>query len=71
MLIYIIMRNLVLHFFQISKLSEDYLALQQKLNEMILSHQLRPVMLSKDKQTNDQHSSNVCQSGNVEPYSLG
>uniref|UniRef100_A0A8B9QUM4 non-specific serine/threonine protein kinase n=1 Tax=Anas platyrhynchos TaxID=8839 RepID=A0A8B9QUM4_ANAPL len=47
---------------QISKLSEDYLALQQKLNEMILSHQLRPVMLSKDKQTNDQHSSNVCQS---------
>uniref|UniRef100_A0A8B9BEH4 non-specific serine/threonine protein kinase n=1 Tax=Anser brachyrhynchus TaxID=132585 RepID=A0A8B9BEH4_9AVES len=47
---------------QISKLSEDYLALQQKLNEMILSHQLRPVMLSKDKQTNDQLSSNVCQS---------
>uniref|UniRef100_A0A670JD63 non-specific serine/threonine protein kinase n=1 Tax=Podarcis muralis TaxID=64176 RepID=A0A670JD63_PODMU len=37
---------------QISKLSEDYLVLQQKLNEMILSHQLRPVMLSKDKQTN-------------------
>uniref|UniRef100_A0A670J9N1 non-specific serine/threonine protein kinase n=1 Tax=Podarcis muralis TaxID=64176 RepID=A0A670J9N1_PODMU len=36
----------------ISKLSEDYLVLQQKLNEMILSHQLRPVMLSKDKQTN-------------------
>ncbi|NXI65107.1 MYO3A protein, partial [Anseranas semipalmata] len=47
---------------QISKLSEDYLALQQKLNEMILSHQLRPVMLSKDKQTNDQLSSHVCQS---------
>ncbi|NXC48702.1 MYO3A protein, partial [Penelope pileata] len=46
---------------QISKLSEDYLALQQKLNEMILSHQLRPVMLSKDKQTNDQLSSHVCQ----------
>uniref|UniRef100_A0ABM5GNE3 non-specific serine/threonine protein kinase n=1 Tax=Pogona vitticeps TaxID=103695 RepID=A0ABM5GNE3_9SAUR len=37
---------------QISKLSEDYLVLQQKLNEMILSHQLRPVMLSKDRQTN-------------------
>ncbi|OXB84654.1 UNVERIFIED_CONTAM: hypothetical protein H355_001131 [Colinus virginianus] len=47
---------------QISKLSEDYLALQQKLNEMILSHQLRPVMMSKDKQTNSQHSSHVCQS---------
>uniref|UniRef100_A0A8C9F9R9 non-specific serine/threonine protein kinase n=1 Tax=Pavo cristatus TaxID=9049 RepID=A0A8C9F9R9_PAVCR len=47
---------------QISKLSEDYLALQQKLNEMILSHQLRPVMMSKDKQTNNQHSSHVCQS---------
>ncbi|XP_062423674.1 myosin-IIIa [Rhea pennata] len=47
---------------QISKLSEDYLALQQKLNEMILSHQLRPVMLSKDKQTNGQLSSHVCQS---------
>ncbi|XP_010212926.1 PREDICTED: myosin-IIIa [Tinamus guttatus] len=47
---------------QISKLSEDYLALQQKLNEMILSHQLRPVMLSKDKQTNVQLSSRVCQS---------
>ncbi|XP_048367291.1 myosin-IIIa isoform X2 [Sphaerodactylus townsendi] len=37
---------------QISKLSEDYLLLQQKLNEMILSHQLRPVKLSKDKQMN-------------------
>nr|XP_008110604.1 PREDICTED: myosin-IIIa [Anolis carolinensis] len=37
---------------QISKLSEDYMVLQQKLNEMILSHQLRPVMLSKEKQTN-------------------
>ncbi|NWS52632.1 MYO3A protein, partial [Chunga burmeisteri] len=47
---------------QISKLSEDYLALQQKLNEMILSHQLRPVMLSKDKQTNGRLSSHVCQS---------
>ncbi|XP_048806961.1 myosin-IIIa isoform X4 [Lagopus muta] len=47
---------------QISKLSEDYLALQQKLNEMILSHQLRPVMMSKDKQTNNQHSAHVCQS---------
>uniref|UniRef100_A0A8C2Y6D8 non-specific serine/threonine protein kinase n=1 Tax=Coturnix japonica TaxID=93934 RepID=A0A8C2Y6D8_COTJA len=47
---------------QISKLSEDYLALQQKLNEMILSHQLRPVMMSKDKQTNNQYSSHVCQS---------
>ncbi|NXI58977.1 MYO3A protein, partial [Chloroceryle aenea] len=47
---------------QISKLSEDYLALQQKLNEMILSHQLRPVMLSKDKQANGQLSSHVCQS---------
>ncbi|XP_067147910.1 myosin-IIIa [Apteryx mantelli] len=47
---------------QISKLSEDYLALQQKLNEMILSHQLRPVMLSKDKQTNGQLSSHVYQS---------
>ncbi|NWJ10221.1 MYO3A protein, partial [Crypturellus undulatus] len=47
---------------QISKLSEDYLALQQKLNEMILSHQLRPVMLSKDKQTNVRLSSHVCQS---------
>ncbi|NXL63235.1 MYO3A protein, partial [Chordeiles acutipennis] len=46
---------------QISKLSEDYLALQQKLNEMILSHQLRPVMLSKDKQANRQLSSHVCQ----------
>ncbi|XP_056193149.1 myosin-IIIa isoform X3 [Falco biarmicus] len=46
---------------QISKLSEDYLALQQKLNEMILSHQLRPVMLSKDKQANGQLSSHVCQ----------
>ncbi|KAM6210836.1 myosin-IIIa-like [Sarcoramphus papa] len=53
---------------QISKLSEDYLALQQKLNEMILSHQLRPVMLSKDKQANGRLSSHVCQSGNVEPY---
>ncbi|NXH57425.1 MYO3A protein, partial [Rhabdornis inornatus] len=47
---------------QISKLSEDYLALQQKLNEMILSHQLRPVMMSKDKQANGQLSSHVCQS---------
>ncbi|XP_068790636.1 myosin-IIIa isoform X3 [Struthio camelus] len=47
---------------QISKLSEDYLALQQKLNEMILSHQLRPVMLSKDKQTDGRLSSHVCQS---------
>ncbi|KAM6314873.1 myosin-IIIa-like [Aegotheles albertisi] len=47
---------------QISKLSEDYLALQQKLNEMILSHQLRPVMLSKDKQANGQLSSHVYQS---------
>ncbi|KAM9287892.1 myosin-IIIa-like [Cariama cristata] len=47
---------------EISKLSEDYLALQQKLNEMILSHQLRPVMLSKDKQTNGRLSSHVCQS---------
>ncbi|XP_030301276.1 myosin-IIIa isoform X2 [Calypte anna] len=46
---------------QISKLSEDYLALQQKLNEMILSHQLRPVSLSKDKQANGQLSSHVCQ----------
>ncbi|XP_068261149.1 myosin-IIIa isoform X2 [Nyctibius grandis] len=53
---------------QISKLSEDYLALQQKLNEMILSHQLRPVMLSKDKQANGRLSSHVCQSAvaNVE-----
>ncbi|NXG51849.1 MYO3A protein, partial [Psilopogon haemacephalus] len=47
---------------QISKLSEDYLALQQKLNEMILSHQLRPVMLSKDKQANGRLPSHVCQS---------
>ncbi|KAM6281333.1 myosin-IIIa-like [Porphyrio hochstetteri] len=47
---------------EISKLSEDYLALQQKLNEMILSHQLRPVMLSKDKQANGRLSSHVCQS---------
>ncbi|RMC04875.1 hypothetical protein DUI87_18049 [Hirundo rustica rustica] len=47
---------------QISKLSEDYLALQQKLNEMILSHQLRPVMMSKDKQANGRLSSHVCQS---------
>ncbi|XP_075778654.1 myosin-IIIa isoform X2 [Pelodiscus sinensis] len=47
---------------QISKLSEDYLALQQKLNEMILSHQLRPVMLSKDKQTNGRLSPHVCHS---------
>ncbi|XP_071591099.1 myosin-IIIa isoform X2 [Heliangelus exortis] len=47
---------------QISKLSEDYLALQQKLNEMILSHQLRPMSLSKDKQANGQLSSHVCQS---------
>ncbi|NXK89279.1 MYO3A protein, partial [Formicarius rufipectus] len=46
---------------QISKLSEDYLALQQKLNEMILSHQLRPVMLPKDKQANGCLSSHVCQ----------
>ncbi|XP_027745523.1 myosin-IIIa isoform X3 [Empidonax traillii] len=46
---------------QISKLSEDYLALQQKLNEMILSHQLRPVMLSKDKQANGRLSAHVCQ----------
>ncbi|XP_065484832.1 myosin-IIIa isoform X2 [Caloenas nicobarica] len=46
---------------QISKLSEDYLALQQKLNEMILSHQLRPVMLSKDKQANGRLSSHICQ----------
>ncbi|XP_077159533.1 myosin-IIIa isoform X2 [Paroedura picta] len=37
---------------QISKLSEDYLLLQQKLNEMILSHQLRPVKPSKEKQMN-------------------
>ncbi|NWH84245.1 MYO3A protein, partial [Aegithalos caudatus] len=53
---------------QISKLSEDYLALQQKLNEMILSHQLRPVMMSKDKQANGRLSSHVCQSvvGKVE-----
>uniref|UniRef100_A0A8C0V1X2 non-specific serine/threonine protein kinase n=1 Tax=Cyanistes caeruleus TaxID=156563 RepID=A0A8C0V1X2_CYACU len=53
---------------QISKLSEDYLALQQKLNEMILSHQLRPVMISKDKQANGRLSSHVCQSvvGKVE-----
>ncbi|NWS24393.1 MYO3A protein, partial [Polioptila caerulea] len=53
---------------QISKLSEDYLALQQKLNEMILSHQLRPVMMSKDKQANGRLSSHVCQSvvANVE-----
>ncbi|XP_074842384.1 myosin-IIIa [Carettochelys insculpta] len=47
---------------QISKLSEDYLALQQKLNEMILSHQLRPVMLTKDKQTNGRLSPHGCQS---------
>ncbi|NXK72912.1 MYO3A protein, partial [Amazona guildingii] len=47
---------------QISKLSEDYLALQQKLNEMILSHQLKPVMLPKDKQANGQLPSHVCQS---------
>ncbi|XP_069715610.1 myosin-IIIa [Phaenicophaeus curvirostris] len=47
---------------QISKLSEDYLALQQKLNEMILSHQLRPVILSKDKQANGRLPSHVCQS---------
>ncbi|XP_041345042.1 myosin-IIIa [Pyrgilauda ruficollis] len=47
---------------QISKLSEDYLALQQKLNEMILSHQLRPVMMPKDKQANGRLSSHVCQS---------
>uniref|UniRef100_A0A8C3TQ67 non-specific serine/threonine protein kinase n=1 Tax=Catharus ustulatus TaxID=91951 RepID=A0A8C3TQ67_CATUS len=47
---------------QISKLSEDYLALQQKLNEMIMSHQLRPVMMSKDKQANGRLSSHVCQS---------
>ncbi|NXX49181.1 MYO3A protein, partial [Tricholaema leucomelas] len=47
---------------QISKLSEDYLALQQKLNEMILSHQLRPVMLSKEKQANGRLASHVCQS---------
>ncbi|NXI34306.1 MYO3A protein, partial [Galbula dea] len=47
---------------QISKLSEDYLALQQKLNEMILSHQLRPVALSKEKQANARLSSHVCQS---------
>uniref|UniRef100_A0A8D0BZA2 non-specific serine/threonine protein kinase n=1 Tax=Salvator merianae TaxID=96440 RepID=A0A8D0BZA2_SALMN len=46
---------------QISKLSEDYLALQQKLNEMILSHQLRPVILSKDKPTNGHLSPHVCQ----------
>ncbi|NWR66916.1 MYO3A protein, partial [Bucorvus abyssinicus] len=51
---------------QISKLSEDYLALQQKLNEMILSHQLRPVMLSKDKQASGRLSSHVCQSAKVE-----
>ncbi|KAJ6666746.1 hypothetical protein lerEdw1_020470, partial [Lerista edwardsae] len=48
---------------QISKLSEDYLALQQKLNEMILSHRLRPAMLSKDKQTNGHLSARVCQPG--------
>ncbi|XP_008935282.1 PREDICTED: myosin-IIIa [Merops nubicus] len=47
---------------QISKLSEDYLALQQKLNEMILSHQLRPVMLPKDKQANGRLPSHVCPS---------
>ncbi|XP_061442672.1 myosin-IIIa isoform X2 [Rhineura floridana] len=41
---------------QISELSEDYLVLQQKLNEMILSQQLRPVMLSKDKKANDRLS---------------
>ncbi|XP_062983926.1 myosin-IIIa [Elgaria multicarinata webbii] len=46
---------------QISKLSEDYLVLQQKLNEMILSHQLRPTMLSKDKQPNGHLSPCVCQ----------
>uniref|UniRef100_A0A803Y104 non-specific serine/threonine protein kinase n=1 Tax=Meleagris gallopavo TaxID=9103 RepID=A0A803Y104_MELGA len=52
---------------QISKLSEDYLALQQKLNEMILSHQLRPVMMSKDKQTNNQHSSHVSKVEDTRP----
>ncbi|XP_054847463.1 myosin-IIIa [Eublepharis macularius] len=46
---------------QISKLSEDYLLLQQKLNEMILSHQLRPVKLSKDKQMNGHLSPRVRQ----------
>ncbi|EMP37022.1 Myosin-IIIa [Chelonia mydas] len=55
---------------QISKLSEGYLVLQQKLNEMILSHQLRPVMLSKDKQTNGRLSPHVCQSGNSQPPCL-
>ncbi|XP_042332773.1 myosin-IIIa isoform X3 [Sceloporus undulatus] len=52
---------------QISKLSEDYLVLQQKLNEMILSHQLRPVMLSKDKQTNGHLSPSVCESAAAKP----
>ncbi|XP_019387386.1 PREDICTED: myosin-IIIa isoform X2 [Crocodylus porosus] len=47
---------------QISKLSEDYIALQQKLNEMILSHQLRPVVISKEKQTNGRLSPHMCQS---------
>ncbi|XP_015269772.1 PREDICTED: myosin-IIIa [Gekko japonicus] len=46
---------------QISKLSEDYLLLQQKLNEMILSHQLRPVKLSKEKQMNGHLSPHVHQ----------
>ncbi|KAM4684585.1 myosin-IIIa-like [Amazona ochrocephala] len=54
--------NVVEVYTAISKLSEDYLALQQKLNEMILSHQLKPVMLPKDKQANGQLPSHVCQS---------
>ncbi|KAL8165044.1 UNVERIFIED_CONTAM: hypothetical protein K2H54_025706 [Gekko kuhli] len=52
---------------QISKLSEDYLLLQQKLNEMILSHQLRPVKLSKEKQMNGHLSPHVHQPVEVFP----
>uniref|UniRef100_A0A8D0CEE8 non-specific serine/threonine protein kinase n=1 Tax=Salvator merianae TaxID=96440 RepID=A0A8D0CEE8_SALMN len=55
---------------EISKLSEDYLALQQKLNEMILSHQLRPVILSKDKPTNGHLSPHVFSSKSEEVHPL-
>ncbi|KAM6449879.1 myosin-IIIa-like [Liasis olivaceus] len=47
---------------QISTLSEDYLSLQQKLNEIILSHQLSPMKLSSDYYPNNHLSSYVYQS---------
>ncbi|XP_063157989.1 myosin-IIIa [Candoia aspera] len=47
---------------QISQLSEDYLSMQQKLNEIILSHQLNPMKLSADYHSSNHLSSYVYQS---------